>query len=143
MSVFFHRQLQFSVQQGKGRDHPYSYNIHPLTIIQAHIWSYACEMSVWRNHGACNYQTVTRWHLTILWEKAFHWMLIALLTTSLNWPNDRVVPWKHMCIVLLTVYFCHVTYAHWAAQKMKFFIKDFFSKCDQICRKFVVLHSIE
>ena len=38
-------------------------------------------------------------------------------------------------LINIRVVFRRITYAHSTAQKMKFSIKDFFSKCDQIRKK--------
>ena len=35
--------------------------------------------------------------------------------------------------MLLDVIWCFINIEHITAQKMKFFINDFFSECDQIC----------
>ena len=58
MWVIFHRQWQFTWQQGKGGDHLFILcNFYPLRNIKIFIWNYACEMLIW------NYASLSNYHL--------------------------------------------------------------------------------
>ena len=74
----------------------------------------------------------------------FRWNKIWIYVYMINLNTDFFYPWNcrkvyfSVCFRVLSPHFslllCSSAVFH-TAQKMKFSIKDFFSKCDQICRK--------
>ena len=93
--VFIHRIRWFSRQQGKRRDHLYSfYHFHPFANIRMFLCNFTCEMTtMYFKRTSCNYQSTAQWDLQ-LWGITI-WLIgddnKRMLISNFCLPDDIIL----------------------------------------------------